>query len=346
MATLTQPAVGYPENGIIERDLSRDVKEMKREAVAVVEDDTTDYTEPSLGLLGVFPLEILLMIVSDIDLESLTRFRSASRGTKIVTESITKLTSIYTFAPRVLQAVVSLGAGSWMTCDTLREVLSTKACDACGNPASLLYTLTCKRVCPMCFTSSPSYPTSFAKFAQSLCSLDDDDLQKLRTITILEKNGCANELHPPFSLVNKQEVIEVALQHTDAHLDHILRMIGDESEYGTETDHHNDAASDAGTTVSERADLIGSIVFFGGAIRAPYVDFSTGLVDWGTCCSACSATGRTGRDKMDWTDAQGWKDAKHLKECEGAMTILGYMDYCQHVARTASGDYAPPENEE
>lgn len=380
MAALAQAVVhvfGTTENGKIERDPTRGVNEMGCKFPAVTEDDTvstvteddtastvtevdtvssitedhtTTYNQPNLGDLEIFPLEILHMIVSDLDLESLTNFRSASRGTKVVTESISKLTSLYALAPRVIQAVVSFGAGSWMTCDELRDALTAKNCDTCNKPASLIYTLTCKRVCPYCFTSRPKYPTSFAKFAQSVCSLTEDDMKKLRTITIPEKNACAHEMHPTFHMVNKQEVIEVALQHSNACLDHILRMLGDDEEYYTDTDnqadHDDDAASEAPSTISNRADLIGSIVFFGGAIRAPHVDFRTGVVEWGTCCKTCAATGREGLDKMSWTDAIGRKDARYFKECEGAMAILGCMDYCQHVARTASGGYVPPDDDE
>ncbi|QVM13176.1 hypothetical protein D8B26_007792 [Coccidioides posadasii str. Silveira] len=306
-----------------------------------------------LGVLEIFPLEILHMILSGLDITTLTNFRAASQDAKIVVESISKYTSIYKLAPSVFRAVVSFGAGSWITCEDLRGALSSTSCAACGGPGSFIYLFSCERVCPECITRGPEYPTALAGFARFLCDLDNKTLGELRTITIPERDACPDMVHRPLELVNRNDALNagIRLHGPDSLFSKISDGESDEedtdSDYGDriELEEGSSLATES-TASSEKADLISGVTFYAGAVRAPQVNFAAGYVEWGVCCSSCRNSGRIGREKMKWDEDGAAKYADYLRECNGAMTILSCLDYCQHVARSAAVGYVPMVNEE
>ncbi|EEP80058.1 predicted protein [Uncinocarpus reesii 1704] len=329
------------------RDLTRFMNQLGSLLPSVYASDVANGTESTLGTLEVFPLEVLHMILSGLDIQSLSSFRAANRSASTVVKTISKYTSLYTLAPSVFQAVVSFGAGSWITCEELRATLSSDSCATCGGFGSFIYLYTCKRVCPECITRDPEYPTALVGFVKYLCDLDEKTLGKLRTITIPEKRACPDELHQPLQLINRNDALSAGLSlHGACSL--LLKFGGEESDDdGDDLGYDEDACSTVvSCAFSDKADLISGITFYAGAVRAPQVDFTTGSVEWGTCCSACRDSGRHGRGKMEWDEEGAEKYANYIKECSGAMTILAAMDYCQHVARSAAVGYVPMVSEE
>ncbi|WEW61149.1 hypothetical protein PRK78_006639 [Emydomyces testavorans] len=347
-------AFRYPDDEKTERELMRGVEQLECQSSAASETGASFTVRSSLGTLEVFPLEIFHMILSDLDLETLTNFRAVSRTATMVIDSLPKYTSLYTLAPTVFQAVISFGAGAWITCETLRDALSTRSCAVCGEFGSFIYLLSCKRVCPECFTQTPEYPMALAGFAKFLCDLDDLTLGRLRTLIIPERSACSECVHRPLQLVSRSEALRAGLS-LHGTCSQILNLVEEESDDDDDlNDNDNnqnafsaEALSDTESTVcSDKADLVSGVIFYAGAVRAPHVNFTTGNVEWGKCCKACSDSGRSGREKMSWSDVDGEKYANYLKDCPGAMTILSCVDYCQHVARSAAIGYVPMPNEE
>ena len=114
-------------------------------------------SQTNLGTVDVFPLEFLQMVLSQLDLRTLTDFRRVNQLAMEVVDSLLQYKTIATYAPIALRGILSIETGRWISCDTLYEKLCTAECEQCGDFGGYLYILTCKRVCFLCLSSDSKY---------------------------------------------------------------------------------------------------------------------------------------------------------------------------------------------
>ena len=117
-------------------------------------DNAKDYSGPigSLGPFDQLPPEISSMIFMEMDLKTLTTFRSVSRAGRDAVNGQFKYCNIMRHAPQILRATLALGAGHYITLTQLDAALMSKVCQDCGNFGAFLHVPTCERVCYECFT--------------------------------------------------------------------------------------------------------------------------------------------------------------------------------------------------
>jgi hypothetical protein len=108
----------------------------------------------SLGPFSELPPEIVSMILMQVDIESLTKFRSVSRAARDAVDSLFKYRNIVTHAPQILRATLALKAGKYITLTHLDAALMSKVCQDCGEFGAFLHVPTCERVCYKCFTAN------------------------------------------------------------------------------------------------------------------------------------------------------------------------------------------------
>ncbi|KAI1933999.1 hypothetical protein LOZ66_006092 [Ophidiomyces ophidiicola] len=288
----------------------------------------------TLGNLDILPLEVLRLALSDMDLQSLTNFSQTCRYAKTVVDGLLNYKTLCTLVPGVVKSIVALGAGNWISCDILQDMLRNATCVACGEFGPFIYLFSCERVCADCFVLAAEYPTGFVKFAYSVCGLNDEAVGDLRTLRILEDNVCSTAVHDTLRLINRKDAVTTGLQLRTAPFRFLDILSG-----GTaELEELSSSESESSVTHNKKSDVISALIFYAGALRAPKIDFDSRAVEWGTCCEICDQEGRIGKAKMDW-DHCSEESSECIMECDGARKILSCMDYCQLIVRNAVGGY-------
>lgn len=110
----------------------------------------------SAGQLDQLPAELVLQVLLQIDIPSLTRFRSVNRRAMELVDSVRQYAALIQHCPNIVRAIVSIQADSF-DCGTLYRTLSTSRCSTCERFGDHLYLTDCRRVCYFCFTRRPEY---------------------------------------------------------------------------------------------------------------------------------------------------------------------------------------------
>ena len=110
----------------------------------------------STNQLDKLPLELLMEVLLQLDISSLTRFRGLNRRAMELVNSVPQYTSIIEHCPNLFRAIVSIQADAF-DCGTLYRTLCTSRCSTCNRFGDHLYLIDCRRVCYFCFTKRPEY---------------------------------------------------------------------------------------------------------------------------------------------------------------------------------------------
>jgi hypothetical protein len=102
------------------------------------------------------PLELLIEVLLQLDIPSLTRFRGLNRRTMELVNSVHQYTAIIEHCPNIVRAIVSIQADAF-DCGTLYRTLCTSRCFTCNRFGDHLYLIDCRRVCYFCFTRRAEY---------------------------------------------------------------------------------------------------------------------------------------------------------------------------------------------
>lgn len=146
-----------------------------------------------LGVLDALPLELLQEIMSQLDLRTLPDFRRVNRRATEVVDSLPQYKAINTHAVNALRGILSIETGCWITCATLYEKLCTPGCEQCGDFASYLYLLTCKRVCFLCFSQDRLYLPLSPRRASWKFGLDSRIIKTLPRMRVIPGTYSPNE---------------------------------------------------------------------------------------------------------------------------------------------------------
>lgn len=111
-----------------------------------------------LGIFDKLPVELqITVLLNDIDLGNLTDFRRVNQSAMELVDSIPQYKAIILHASAALRTILSTGSGSWISCWDLYDKLCTAEGEKCGDFGGFLYTITCRRVCFICFTKTESF---------------------------------------------------------------------------------------------------------------------------------------------------------------------------------------------
>ncbi|TDL27795.1 hypothetical protein BD410DRAFT_781689 [Rickenella mellea] len=102
------------------------------------------------------PLELLIQVLLQLDIPSLTRFRGLNRRTMELVNSVQQYNAIIEHCPNIIRAIVSIQADAF-DCGTLYRTLCTSRCSTCNRFGDHLYLIDCRRVCYFCFTRRAEY---------------------------------------------------------------------------------------------------------------------------------------------------------------------------------------------
>jgi len=102
------------------------------------------------------PLELLIEVLLQLDIPSLTRFRGLNRHAMELVNSVHQYTAIIKHCPNIIRAIVSIQADAF-DCSTLYRTLCTSRCFTCNRFGDHLYLIVCCRVCYLCSTQRAEY---------------------------------------------------------------------------------------------------------------------------------------------------------------------------------------------
>jgi hypothetical protein len=136
-----------------------------------------------LGNLDKLPPEILAMVLGQLDIQTLTKFRRVNRRAMQAVDLIRVYQQIVTRFPTALRAILSISTGATYSCQDLYHELQTPECRSCGRFGAFLYLLTCRRVCASCFAGESLYiPFQASDLPLAPCAHDLATLPSMRTI--------------------------------------------------------------------------------------------------------------------------------------------------------------------
>ena len=117
------------------------------------------------------PLELLIEVLLQLDIPSLTRFRGLNSRTMELVNSVHQYTAIIEHCPNIIRAIVSIQADAF-DCSTLYRTLCTSRCFTCNRFGDHLYLIDCRRVCYFCFINRPEYFPLTSREAYRLFTLN------------------------------------------------------------------------------------------------------------------------------------------------------------------------------
>ena len=109
-----------------------------------------------LGMLTVFPAELLLDVLECLSIIDLMRFRRCNRYSSWFVD--TMLRTVFRVAPNMVKGIMALRISTHITAPQLRSKIYQRQCDGCGNLAQYMYLLTCLRACSQCLPGNRGSP--------------------------------------------------------------------------------------------------------------------------------------------------------------------------------------------
>lgn len=135
-----------------------------------------------LGVIDKLPLEIQQIILSSIDLQTLTDFCRVNRRARQVVDSIPEYSSIIRHSPDALHAALGIETARYFTCADLWQALTSRNCAGCGAFGSHIYLLTCKRICFKCLCREKRSLLLTSAEASRCFALDKASLEEVRSM--------------------------------------------------------------------------------------------------------------------------------------------------------------------
>jgi hypothetical protein len=145
-----------------------------------------------LGSLAILPIELLLMILDNLAVTDVMRFRRSNRFAMHVVDTASALRSSLQFAPNTVKGMMAIRASAHITSQQLRNKVLQRDCDntitryvgeedagawhksRCGQLAQHIYLPTCMRLCFRCVTEYPKVLD--ADEIAMCCNIEPEDL--------------------------------------------------------------------------------------------------------------------------------------------------------------------------
>ncbi|KAH2761567.1 hypothetical protein KXW10_000389 [Aspergillus fumigatus] len=278
----------------------------------------------ALGALEQLPLEIINLVLTQLDIRSLTDFRRVNQRALQVVDSIPQYKAIIKHAPASLRGIISIGTGRWISCQDLYEKLCTAECDSCGDFGGYLYLITCRRVCFLCFTEKPDYLPLLRADAIRKFGLRHEHLTRLPAMKSVP--GCYSpreiKVRTRLTLFDHDTArqVGVAVHGTVSTMEqYALQMTFQRLERYQSRKSQQTPGAGKSTPRRPRSEdefdgRMSNPKRFVAIVRAPFLDVRTGSSEWGSHCVACRPYhyNRPLHWRRKFTD-KSFED--HIKEC-------------------------------
>lgn len=136
-------------------------------------------TKPTLGPLDTLPLELLQLILSLLDFQSLSRLSRASLTAKATVEALPAYREFLEHAPDVLIALERTRILHYHSAALLRRTLRTNQCVSCFGFGAFLFLPTCERVCFQCLHENHALRVTTLELARKCFSLPTIHLKRI-----------------------------------------------------------------------------------------------------------------------------------------------------------------------
>lgn len=141
-------------------------------------------TIASLGDLETFPREVLDMVVSQLDLKAIVRFRGVNFRAREVVDNHQAYSTILKHAAKVLCALHQSRRAVHTTCWQLYTTLLSRQCEKCRSDGAYLHVLTCTRLCWQCFNYNMEFMPIQPKAAAMQLTLNYQILKPVPRIKV------------------------------------------------------------------------------------------------------------------------------------------------------------------
>ena len=258
-----------------------------------------------LGRLDDLPHEILSSILHQVDLQTLTDFRSLNRQARIIVNSLSQYKDVVVHAPHALRAILSTGMAPSFTPSQLSDALRSQECCLCGSFGGFLFLLDCRRCCGLCLAEAPELLPIQRSEAKTRYGLRTESLWNIPIFKGIP--GSYSSGNRPRSLAESLRRLPISIVSKER-----LRLAGIKL-------HGSEDAMEAFVAKAQEwqpGPMIGRARAyrrartstycnyepwrFVAAIRFPTFDISTGKSEWGVSCRACKSEAKDGDKQRGW----------------------------------------------
>ncbi|KAK2768241.1 hypothetical protein FQN54_000093 [Arachnomyces sp. PD_36] len=307
LAVLTKPATF--EGFLIDVEATIPDVSSPTQVVDVTDSDTDGDNHDTAMVIAQGPLdkmsvEILVHIISQLDLKTLMKLRSVNHYLKqIVDHSILPLRQVIKHAPNTLIAIFRTGMASHLTVSDVVEAMYSQTCVICGGFGPALHLLTCKRCCLKCLATHPDFAPLAKIVAKSRYGLDKNTLQNLPVLKTLpgKYSFYKNVYKRRFNLVDERAACDAGIKLHGSREDMEL-FVGKNM---------SSTWRDGGSNWSSREHCARR---FATATLMPAVNKETKIAELGVRCPSCLHFGVRTTDLAyeSYTTKEG---LKHVKSC-------------------------------
>ncbi|KAL8762832.1 MAG: hypothetical protein Q9184_001218 [Pyrenodesmia sp. 2 TL-2023] len=256
------------------------------------------HQQTALGALEVLPLEVLQEVLDNLDLQSLTDFRSVSKRARYLVSCIPRYHTIIRHVPYALRFMLSTKTAFHWTLSQLYEALTSRKCFLCGNFGGFLSVLNCRRCCFRCITYSKELFPLTANGVQTQYMLDKTTLAALPVaLSLPGRYG----LHQKLSSKRNRLILEASARQAaiishgseTAMMTHISCEIAKRAKRAAG---NKRAASKKSTSTSTPQSTVpaegyhttsNTAIRCQAVLRFPTLEVSAGNLEWGVACQGC-----------------------------------------------------------
>ena len=249
----------------------------------------------TMGALTRLPAELLGLVLSDLDIQSLYHFRAVNRLSRMTVDSLGQHKVIIEQAPNTLRAALSTGIARWISLRKLYETLCSNACVQCGDFAPFIYLLSCSRVCYLCLQEKDTFLPLTLSHAKDKYGLNAASSSTLPSILTLPGTYSA----PPLRQSKQATLVDssaaeragAALHKSVAAMQeyvaekHRIKAKVYEAEIRRRGPHGKRPPRPRYTSYVDRK--CNNPHRYMGVVRSPWLDRRNGIAQWGFSCKAC-----------------------------------------------------------
>jgi hypothetical protein len=249
----------------------------------------------TMGALSQLPLELLHLVLSDLDIQSLYHFKAVNRLSSMTVDSLGQHKIIVEQAPNTLRAALSTGIARWISLRKLYDTLCSNACVQCGDFAAFIYLLSCSRVCYICLREKDAFLPLTLSHAKDKYGLNAASARTLPYVLTLPGTYSA----PPLRQSRRVTLVDSSAAERAGTALH--KSVAAMQEYVAEQHRIKTKAYEAKkqrrgprgrhpprpryTSYVDRK--CNNPHRYMGVVRSPWLDRRNGIAQWGFSCKSC-----------------------------------------------------------
>lgn len=255
-------------------------------------------TNTPFGSLERLPLELLQDTLYNLDLQSLTTFRSVSKRVRYIVSNIPRYHTIIRHIPNALRFMLSTRTASLCTLSELYDALLSRKCFVCGKFGGFLSVLNYRRCCFHCITYSKELFPLTIRGVQTRYMLDKASIATLPlAVTLPGRYGLYENLSRKRNrLVLEASARQAAIAFHGSEckmMIHISRETAKRAKRAA--DKKKASPGDPSPTLTPRSSGASDGYHMGSnnpircqtIVRFPTLEASTGNLEWGMACQGC-----------------------------------------------------------